>query len=515
VTTDTRAAGADGLPSGIVPRWEWRTFGEHLGLADELLSAREPELVEESDDLYLLSEDSDASVKVRNGVMDVKQLEAVNADGLEQWRPVLKKAFPLDAQDVSTVLTALGVAPDGIDSDSYALDPLLSELVRPNPSLTVVQVHKRRAHYHVDGCMTEVSEMTAGSHAARTVAAEDEDPALVSSVLRELSLTDLPNVCVARGLKTLVGFDPVRFAVIDIGTNSIKLHVAERRAGDAWRTIVDRAEVTRLGEGLRESGTLQPEPVRRTAEAVVGMVGEARRAGAAEIAAVATAGMRIASNPEQLIDAVQEQCGVGIEVISGEEEARLAYLAATSDLDLGTGTLAVFDTGGGSTEFTFGRAGRVEERFSAEVGAASFTERFGLDGVVSEELVRTACDAISADLERLQGRARPAVLIGMGGALTNLASVQHGLETYDSDVIHGTILDRAEIDRQITLYSSRTADERREIVGLQPGRAEVILAGACIVRTVLDKLLCDELTVSDRGLRHGLILERFSAAPRP
>ena len=108
----------------------------------------------------------------------------------------------------------------------------------------------------------------------------------------------------------------------------------------------------------------------------------------------------------------------------------------------------------------------------------------------------------------------------MGGALTNLAAVRHGLATYDSDVVHGTVLDRAEIDRQITLYRTRTADQRREIVGLQPGRAEVILAGACIVRTVLDKLSCDELTVSDRGLRHGLILERFgvarvSATPRP
>src|SRR4029077_10313752 len=143
-----------------------------------------------------------------------------------------------------------------------------------------------------------------------------------------------------------------------------------------------------LGEGLRESGTLQPEPLRRTADAIVGMVGEARRAGAAEIAAVATAGMRIASNPEELVDAVQERCGVGIEVISADEEARLAYLAATSELDLGTGTLAVFDTGGGSTELTFGRAGRVEERFSADVGAASYTERFDLDGAVSEEVVR-------------------------------------------------------------------------------------------------------------------------------
>jgi exopolyphosphatase/guanosine-5'-triphosphate,3'-diphosphate pyrophosphatase len=447
--------------------------------------------------------------------MDVKRLETVNGDGLEQWRPVLKKPFPLDTADISTALSALGVTPGDLGSGSFTLDELLSSLVRPNPSLTAVEVHKRRSHFHVGGCMTEVSEISVGGRSARTVAVEDEDPALVSAALQELSLSDLPNVCVARGLKTLVGFDPVRFAVVDIGTNSVKLHVGERRAGDSWRTIVDRAEVTRLGEGLRESGALQPEPVRRTADAIVGMVGEARRAGAAEIAAVATAGMRIASNPEELVDAVQERCGVGVEVISGDEEARLAYLAATSELDLAAGTLAVFDTGGGSTEFTFGRPGRVEERFSLDVGAAPLTDEFGLAGPVTDEQLEAAFGVIAEQLARLDGRSNPARLVGLGGALTNLASVQHGLETYDSDIVQGSVLDRAEVERQIALYRARTAEQRREIVGLQPGRAEVILAGACIVRTVLDKLGCEELTVSDRGLRHGLILERFSAAPRP
>ena len=512
MTTETQASGGSALPAGIVPRWEWRTFGEHLGLAGDLPEMQEPERVEESDELYVLSEESDASVKIRDGLMDVKQLEAVDADGLEQWRPILKTAFPLNARDVSTVLTALGVTAGEVGWESYTLDELLSELVRPSPTLTAVQVHKRRAHYHVGGCMTEVSDLTARGRSARTVAVEAEDPTLVSAALRKLLVADLPNVCVARGLKTLVGFESVRFAVIDIGTNSVKLHVGERRPGDLWRTIVDRAEVTRLGEGLRESEQLQPEPVRRTVEAIVGMVGEARRAGAAEIAAVATAGMRIAGNSEELIDAVQERCGVGIEVISGEEEARLAYVAATSELDLGKGTLAVFDTGGGSTEFTFGRAGRVEERFSLEVGAAPFTDAFGLAGPVSDEQLQAAFDAIAAQLGRLDGRRPPARLVGMGGALTNLAAVEHGLETYDSDVVHGTVLDRDEIDRQIALYRTRTADRRREIRGLQPGRAEVILAGACIVRTVLDKLHCDELTVSDRSLRHGLIVERFAAA---
>jgi len=299
--------------------------------------------------------------------------------------------------------------------------------------------------------------------------------------------------------------------VIDVGTNSVKLHVGERRAGGSWQTVVDRAEVTRLGEGVQETGALQPEPMRRTADAVVAMVEEARREGVAEIAAVATAGMRQAENSAELVKAVRERCGVGIEVIAGEEEARLAYHAATSELDVRRGSLVVFDTGGGSSQFTIGRAGRVEERFSVDVGAARYTERFDLDGIVTDDGLAEALRAIAADLARLDGRERPAALVGMGGAVTNLAAVRHGLATYDSEIVQGTVLDRSEIDRQIDVYRSRTAEQRREIVGLQPKRAEVILAGACIVRTVLDKLQCDELTVSDRGLRHGLLVERFGA----
>jgi exopolyphosphatase / guanosine-5'-triphosphate,3'-diphosphate pyrophosphatase len=471
--------------------------------------------VQESDELYLLSQESDASIKVRDGLIDVKRLEAVDGNGLEQWRPVLKGIFPLGTADLRTVLGVLGVAAPDLRREAYTLEQLVDEVVAANPALSAVAVHKRRVHYRLGDCMAELSEVAAGSRSARTIAVEAEDPELVAATVRELQLAGRPNVCLARGLKTMLGLEPVRFAVIDVGTNSVKLHVGERRADGSWQTVSDRAEVTRLGEGLQDTGSLQPEPMRKTAEAVIGMVEEARREGAAEIAAVATAGMRLAENSAELVEAVRERCGVGIEVISGEEEARLAYLAATSALDVGRESLVVFDTGGGSSEFTFGRAGRVEERFSVDVGAARYTERFGLDGVVSDDEIAWALQAIAADLARLDGRQRPAALVGLGGALTNLAAVRHRLAAYDPDVVQGTVLDRSEIDRQIDLYRSRTAERRREIVGLQPARAEVILAGACIVRTVIDKLDCDELTVSDRGLRHGLLVERFSAGLQP
>ena len=177
--------------------------------------------------------------------------------------------------------------------------------------------------------------------------------------------------------------------------------------------------------------------------------------------------------------------------------------------DSAEGSLVVFDTGGGSSQFTFGDGDRVDEQFSVPVGAVRFTEQFGLDGAVSEAAVDAARAAIAADLDRIDGRSRPSVLVGMGGAITNMTAVKHEMATYDADVVQGATLDRAEVDRQIELYRTRDADARRTIVGLQPKRAEVILAGACIVRTVMDKLGKDSLTVSDRGLRHGLFVERF------
>ena len=434
--------------------------------------------------------------------MDVKELQRVDEDGLEQWKPVLKAAFPIAAAEVQSVLAALAVehAPERAE---YTLEQLLGEL----PETRAVEVHKRRRHVTVGGARAELSELSTDRGVLRTIAVESEDPALVTAAVRELGLDLRRNVCVPRGLKELVGLG--RFAVVDVGTNSVKFVIGERGGDGEWRTVVDRAEVTRLGEGLDGMGDLNEEPMRRTVDAVADMAEEAAREEVVATAAVGTAGLRMARNSDAFVEAVRERTGIEVEIISGDEEARLAYLAVTSEMQLGDGSLVLFDTGGGSSQFTFGQGEVVDERFSVDVGAVRFTERFGLDGAVSEDTLREAVDAIAADLERLDGRPTPDELVGIGGAVTNLAAVEHGLETYDPDVVRGTVLDRAEVDRQLELYRSRTADQRREIPGLQPKRAEVILAGACVVRTVLEKLGRDALTVSDRGLRHGLLRERF------
>ncbi|HET9250376.1 MAG TPA: Ppx/GppA family phosphatase, partial [Actinomycetota bacterium] len=185
------------------------------------------------------------------------------------------------------------------------------------------------------------------------------------------------------------------------------------------------------------------------------------------------------------------------------------YLGATSELEIADGSLVVFDTGGGSSQFTFGHGSEVDEQFSVKVGAARFTERFELERSVEPGRLDEVLAAIAEDLARLDGRPSSDAMVGMGGAITNMTAVSLGLAEYDPDRVQGSVLERTEVDRQVELYRSRDAEGRRSIVGLQPKRAEVILAGACIVRTVMEKLGMSSLTVSDRGLRHGVLIERF------
>ncbi len=491
----------------ITPRWEWRTFGRHFGEAERRLAALAPEGVQESDEVYLLSGNG-GNIKVRSALMDIKVLRQVNAEGLEQWTPVMKAAFPLSAAAVASVLESLGLPVPALSREPSSFDALVAEFAGPDTGIRVVNVHKRRTRYTVGGCMAELSEVVANGKPTRTIAVESPDATAVIQAVRDLGLGGYVNTSYPRGLAALIDGAPERYAVIDAGTNSIKFHLAERDGEGRWHAVSDRAEVTRLGEGLAEQGVISDAALERAVDAIAGMVDEAMRQGVRAIIAVGTAGLRIAANGEAVVAAIAARTGVRIEVISGEEEGRLAYLAARAGLGLKGGSLVVFDTGGGSSQFTFGQDDQVDDRFSVKVGAVRYTERFGLDGVVSVETLHETLATMAADLSRIDRRPVPDQLIGMGGAVTNITAVKHGLAVYDPTLVQGTVLDRAEIDRQIELYRALDADARRAIVGLQPKRAEVILAGACIIRTVMEKLGKDAFTVSDRGLRHGVLADR-------
>jgi exopolyphosphatase / guanosine-5'-triphosphate,3'-diphosphate pyrophosphatase len=501
----------------IVPRWEWRTFGEEFGAALARFAALKAEKVQQSEEIYLLAAHSDANVKIRDGLLDVKLLEHVDSNSLEQWRPVSKERFPVTASTVASVRKALALPEAAAKSDSLTLEEFLAEIAPAGVALRIVKVNKTRVRYVVEGCTAEVTDVVADGNKVRTIAIEDADAAKVIAAVRKMGLDGYENTSYPRGLKTATGqsgdnVKAMRQAVIDVGTNSVKFHIGERSAGGTWATVVDRAEVTRLGEGIEQTGAIAPEAMERTAAAIAGMADEATRCAVTGITAVGTMGLRTATNSGAFLEMVKDRCKVAIEVISGEEEARLAYLAVRSGIALAEGSLVIFDSGGGSSQFTVGRGNHVDRQFSVNV---RYTERFGLSDAVSPGVLRQALDAIAADLASLDRVAAPEALVGMGGAVTNIAAVMHGLAKYDPDVIQGSVIERAEIDRQIEQYRSLSGEARRQVVGLQPKRAPVILAGACIVRTILDKFKCSSLTVSDRGLRHGLLLERFGGRQKP
>jgi exopolyphosphatase/guanosine-5'-triphosphate,3'-diphosphate pyrophosphatase len=204
---------------------------------------------------------------------------------------------------------------------------------------------------------------------------------------------------------------------------------------------------------------------------------------------------------------VRELAGVELRVISGEEEARLSYVAVMSGIDVGSKNLVTFDTGGGSTEFVYGKGETMLKKFSVTLGAIRITEQFFKADPVAAGSVAEAQALIKKDLSEGGVQGTTDFLVGMGGTVTSIASVKHKMKEYDPDVVQGSTLTYDEIDAQIEDYAAKTIAERRNIVGLQPKRADVILAGTCIVKVIMEMLKVKELTVSDRGLRHGLMYE--------
>ena len=297
-----------------------------------------------------------------------------------------------------------------------------------------------------------------------------------------------------------------RAAVIDIGSRSVKCFVGEMRADGRVGTVLDESKVTALGASVFRTGLMDEDAIRRTARTVASFAGKARTLGADAIAAAGTMALRSAKNSADLTDLVRELTGLTVRTLSGQEEARLSYLSAVSGLP-GDGDTLVFDLGGGSTELIRGRARDIRSRMSLDLGVNRITERFFEDEPVDPSRVTAALQLIRSELAHVPGLQGADRLIGIGGAATVMSAVRMKLDPYDPLRVHGSLLTAREAESQIMLYAQSTLDERRAMPGMQKGRAEVILAGACIVRAILEATRFDHLTVSDRGLRHGLAQE--------
>lgn len=304
---------------------------------------------------------------------------------------------------------------------------------------------------------------------------------------------------------------PKRAAVVDVGTNSIKLLVAEK-SGSGFRTLEERVKVTRLGEELSRNGCLGEKAMSRAETAIARMILLARRHHVDETAVIGTHAIRVAANGRSFAERIEKKAGAVLRTLSGGEEA--AYAFAASTLVTGKNCRAlVFDAGGGSTEFVLGTNGRPELSASAPVGSLTLFDEcmsesdppsrssFVAAGRVALKKFRLAERVVNA------ARKREFILVGIGGIVSVLASVAMRLDKFDRDKISGSELTKTEIREQITLYSSLPLDQRKRIQGLPADRARIAPAGAALVLAALEYTGKDSLTVSACGLRHGAMLE--------
>ncbi len=304
------------------------------------------------------------------------------------------------------------------------------------------------------------------------------------------------------------------FATVDVGSNSIKLRIASRvPAGASWRWSVlhDEVVVTGLGRGLSAHRGLDPAAAASTLGVLRRFAATVADHDCAGTAAVGTQCLREARDGAAFADAVRRDTGLALEIISGREEARLAYLGACTDLpsEAANASLAVLDVGGRSTEFAFGRCDQLDASASLAVGVLGITERHLRHDPNTEREVAAARGEVVASLAALPEREDVSMLIGIGATPATLGAVQRGRSADDAMSLHGHRLSRTEVDRQVNLYRALTVAERRRLPGLHPERAGVILAGAILVAVAMDALACRELQVSVHGLRQGLLRDRF------
>ncbi|MEP6732997.1 MAG: Ppx/GppA phosphatase family protein [bacterium] len=306
-----------------------------------------------------------------------------------------------------------------------------------------------------------------------------------------------------------------RIAAIDVGSNSVRQIVADVTA-EGGITVVDEMKAApRLGADLDETGVLGTVAMQAAAEAIGRMATLARQLGADRIDAVATSAVRDAANADQFIARVRQEANIKLRVIDGSDEARLSYLSALAHFDLGKGRTVVMDIGGGSLELALAADGVLDNLVSLPFGALRSTERYLANGATHKALARLRRD-VRRELKEVlpRGDWRGAQLIGSGGTFTNLAGIhlsRRGIFTARN--VHATAVPRIDVEHILDALAAMPTDERRAVPGLNPERADIIVAGIAVAAEVLARIEAKEVSVSRYGIREGLLLEAARVVP--
>lgn len=300
----------------------------------------------------------------------------------------------------------------------------------------------------------------------------------------------------------------MRFAAIDVGTNTTRLLVAEA-TGDGYRDLDRRLTFTRLGEGVDAAGDLSKKAVERTLGAVAEFCSASGEFGVKMIRIAATSAVRDAANRAAVMDGMRRLSGVEPELLDGDREAQLSFLGAVHDLP--EGEYLVCDIGGGSTEFLRGsRRGQVAASRSLNIGAVRLTERY----LRSDPHEESEIEQMESEIARALDDARdlflqdpPVRFVGVAGTVTTLAALKLALPKYDPGRTHHLVLTFKEIERLNKMMSNMSLEERLRLPALPAGRADVIVAGASILQAAMRLGSFREVVVSEKDILDGLILE--------
>lgn len=311
----------------------------------------------------------------------------------------------------------------------------------------------------------------------------------------------------------------MKIASIDLGSNSLLLLIAEVSEYGEITPLLEKCEIVRLGENLSETGKLSDAAMNRAMDVLRKYTALAHQHQVEKIICIATEAMRRAQNSRDFVKRVQKNCGFKIEIIPGSREAELAYLSAYADFHPKYPELVVLDIGGGSTEIIWKIPQEKSKlrTLSLKMGSVRLTEEWIQQDPVSEEEFCRLQKAIEMKLEQdLQGLEMPQApfqLIGLAGTLTTLSQIDQKLPQFDSEKIQGAILKLENLQKIIQELKSKSIEERCQMIGMEPKRADVLLAGACILKAILEKLKLQEVVVSDRGIRYGALLQGFNFPP--
>lgn len=315
---------------------------------------------------------------------------------------------------------------------------------------------------------------------------------------------------------------PVRRAVIDVGTNSVKLLVAEAE-GPVIHPVIEQSRQTRLGKNFYENRRLQPDAIAQTAKAVAEFADLARRQSAESIRVIATSAARDATNPEDLVSAIAQVCQVKLEIISGAQEAQWAFQGATRGTDLARTPLLLVDVGGGSSEFILGHAGRQNFARSFPLGTVRLLEKSSPGDPPSpddfarcrdrvESILRNDIHPALDPLFRRERQSGPVQLVGTGGTASILACLELKSDHFDREQIEATRLSLPKIQSFVKALWGLPLAKRKETPGLPKSRADVILTGVLIFALVMETFGFEQLRVSTRGLRFAAIFAPWQPA---